>query len=112
MKCCDMTAGKLKTPISFQRATKASDGSGGQTVQWDTFASTRCYFRSVSGMERVHSERLEATTRNRAVIRYRSDLSEGDRAIVRDRAYQIRFIDNIEMRDKWLQIDLDGGVAT
>jgi hypothetical protein len=30
---------------------------------------------------------------------------------IRSKVHNIRFIDNVEFANKWLQIDVDGGVA-
>lgn len=38
-------------------------------------------------------------------------LTERDRAVIGGRAYNIRFINNLELRNRWLEIDLAGGVA-
>lgn len=114
MKCCDMTAGKLRTPVEFQRATKVSNGTGGYTETWAAIsgAATKAYAKALSGNERFASDRVEATTRWRIVVRYFSGLLESDRVEIDGREYNIRFINNVELRNKWLEIDLDGGVAT
>jgi SPP1 family predicted phage head-tail adaptor len=113
MKCCDMNAGKLREPVTFQRRTLTSDGAGGQTEEWATIsgAPTRAHVRPVSGSERYASDRTEAIVRLRLVTRYTNLLREGDRVTIREKVHNIRFLDNIEFKDKWLQIDVDGGVA-
>lgn len=113
MKCCDLNSGKLKEPVTFQRKTLTSDGAGGMTQTWTTIsaAPTRAYVLPISGSERYASDRVEATVRLRLVVRYTSGLLESDRVQIRNRIHNIRFIDNIEFANKWLQIDVDGGVA-
>jgi len=113
MKCCDMHAGMLREPVTFQRRTLTTDGAGGQTEEWAAIsgAPDRAYVRPVSGSERYASDRTEATVRLRLVARYNTLLREGDRVKIRDRMHNIRFLDNVEFKDKWLQIDVDGGVA-
>jgi len=111
VKCCDIKAGILREPVEFQSQVKTSIGGGATTITYTSKANVRGYFKPISGSERLYAERLDATTRNRLVIRYRTDLTESDRVIVRGRAYQIRFINNLEFRNKFLEIDLDGGVA-
>lgn len=113
MKCCDLNSGKLKEPVTFQRKTLTSDGAGGMTQTWTTIsaAPTRAYVLPVSGSERYASDRVEATVRLRLVVRYTSGLLESDRVQIRNKVHNIRFIDNIEFANKWLQIDVDGGVA-
>lgn len=113
MKCCDLNSGKLKEPVTFQRKTLTSDGAGGMTQTWATVnnSPTRAYVLPVSGSERYASDRVEATVRLRLVVRYTNTLLESDRVQIRNRIHNIRFIDNIEFANKWLQIDVDGGVA-
>lgn len=113
MRCCDMHAGMLREPVTFQRRSLASDGAGGQTETWAAIsgAPTRAFVKPVGGAERFASDRTEATVRLRLVTRYNSGLREGDRVKIRDRVHNIRFLDNVEFKDKWLQIDVDGGVA-
>lgn len=113
IKCCDLNSGKLKEPVTFQRKTLTSDGAGGMTQSWATVsgAPTRAYVVPVSGSERYASDRVEATVRLRLVVRYTTALRETDRVQIRNKIHNIRFIDNLEFANKWLQIDVDGGVA-
>lgn len=113
LRCCDMHAGRLKEPVAFQRRSLTSDGAGGQTETWATIATapTRAYVTPTGGSERYAHDRTEATVRLRLVTRYSTAVQEGDRVTIRGRVHNIRFIDNLEFRDKWLQIDVDGGVA-
>jgi SPP1 family predicted phage head-tail adaptor len=108
-----MNAGKLSEPVTFQRRTLSSDGAGGQTESWATVsgAPTRAYVTPVSGSERYASDRVEAIVRLRLVTRYTTALRENDRVQIRNKVHNIRFLDNIEFANKWLQIDVDGGVA-
>lgn len=113
MKCCDYTAGMLKTPITINRASTSSDGAGGTSESWAALAGspTRAYVKAKSGAERYASERVEATSKWTVVMRYFSDLRESDTITIRDRVYNIRFINNLELEDRWLVVDVDGGVA-
>lgn len=113
MKCCDFHSGKLKEPVTFERKTLTSDGAGGMTQTWATINNvpSRAFVVPVSGSERYASDRVEATVRLRLVVRYTTGLRESDRVQIRGRVHNIRFIDNIEFANKWLQIDVDGGVA-
>jgi head-tail adaptor len=63
------------------------------------------------GSERFAHDRTEATVRLRLVVRYTTALRESDRVTIRNKVHNIRFLDNIEFANKWLQIDVDGGVA-
>jgi SPP1 family predicted phage head-tail adaptor len=110
-KCCQYNAGQLREPVEFQEMQTVDIGGGATERQFVTKFTTRGYMKPMSGSERLYAERLDAQTRNRLVIRYRADVTESDRVIIRGRAYQVRFISNVEFRNRWLEIDLDGGVA-
>ena len=114
VKCCDITAGQLKEPVTFQRKTRTTDGAGGFTTSWPTITGTptRARAKFASGGERYASERVEARVSVKIVVRYFAGLLEADRVEIRGKAYNIRFINNIEFADKWLEISLDGGAAT
>lgn len=113
IKCCDMHSGKLKEPVTFQRRTLTSDGAGGQTEAWATVsgAPTRAHVMPIGGSERFIHDRTEATVRLRLLVRYTTTLRESDRVQIRNKVHNIRFLDNVEFANKWLQIDVDGGVA-
>lgn len=112
MKCCDLTAGKLRTPVTFERQVSEPDGMGGSTVTWEDLFSTRAYVKPVSGTERYRADRLEAALQYRIYIRYRSDLTTADRVVVKGSKLQVRAIVNVEERDRWLEIFAEGGVVT
>lgn len=112
MKCCDMSAAKLRTSMTLQRPEKTPDGAGGWTVEWVTYANVKGHVAPLSGFERLHAERLDASTRIRSYIRYRSDVLPKHRAVIEGRAHQIRAVLDLEMRKRWLELDLEQGVAT
>ena len=113
VKCCDLHAGILREPVEFQHSTKASDGAGGYTDAWAAIsgASTQAHVKALSGGERYASERIEAGTKWRITVRYFAGLLESDKVVIRNRDHNIRFINNVELQDRWLVIDLDGGAA-
>lgn len=113
-KCCDdYNAGMLNEPVSIERAAKVSDGAGGYTETWAVIsgAPTRAHAKYLSGSERWASQRVEATAKLRIAVRYFDGLLESDSVVIRSRRCNIRFINNVEFRDRWLEIDLDEGVA-
>lgn len=114
MKCCDMNTGMLREPVTFQRMTRTSDGAGGQTQSWATLsgAPTRAHVRAASGSERFSHDRVEATVKLKLTTRYSSAITEADRVLIRGRAHNIRFLNNLEFRNQWLEIGVDGGVAS
>jgi len=103
----------LSEPIEFQRMTRTGDGAGGFTEGWAaiTGAPTRGMVTALSGSERFQSQRTEATASHKIVVRYNAGLTTVDRAVIRGRAYQVRFINNVDFDDKWLEISAEVGVA-
>ena len=114
LDCSKYSAGMLKDIVEIQEATRASDGKGGIIKSWSALsgAPTRGMMRAVSGGERFASARTEATTTHRLVVRYFDGLQNGHRVMFRSKAFNITFINNVDYADKWLEISLQGGVAT
>lgn len=111
MKCCDLTAGKLRSTINVQREQSVSDGAGGSTITWSTIATPRAYIKPMSGGERMQAMRLEANVTHRIFIRYRDDLKTSDRIEYKGRLMQIRALINLEERNRWIEIYADEGQA-
>lgn len=113
MKCCDMSAGKLRTVVEFQRGTETDDGAGDYSTTWAaiTDAPTRGAVKSMSGGERYAAQRVDATSTHKLTVRYFADITEKDRVQIGSRFYNITFIDNVEFADKWLIITLSLGGA-
>jgi SPP1 family predicted phage head-tail adaptor len=112
VKCCDIKLGMLRTPVEIQRQQTVDLGGGATEITYSAIHTTMGYMKPISGNERLYAERVDAQTKNRLVIRYRADLTESDRLVMRGRAYNIRALINLEFRDRWWEIHLDGGVAT
>jgi len=112
MKCCEYSPGLLREPVVFQRQAKVSIGGGATQVTYVDEFTVRAYMKPMSGYERMMAERLDAQTRNRLVIRFLPGLTESHRAVIRGKAYNIRAIMNPDFRNRWMEVDLDGGVAT
>lgn len=112
MKCCDMTAAKLRHSIIVQRETRTADGQGGSSIVWTTQASFRAYVQPVSGTERLFAQRIDATITHRIYARYRADIATSDRINMGGRLMQIKAIINMEERNKWIEIHAVEGEAT
>jgi SPP1 family predicted phage head-tail adaptor len=112
VKCCDLNAGALRETVTIERKQSASDGMGGQVVQWVALATVRGKVAPLSGREALQAMQLQASITHRIYVRYRSDLSAADRLILRGKPLQIRAVLNMEMRNQWLELSCDEGVAT
>lgn len=112
MRCCELNAGALREPITIQRKVSVSDGMGGQAISWIDIASVRAHVKPLSGREALQAMQLQASITHRVYIRYRADLLPSDRLLMRGQPLHIRAILNMEMRNQWLEVSADSGVAT
>jgi SPP1 family predicted phage head-tail adaptor len=112
LKCCELTAGALREPLTFQRKLTVSDGMGGQAIQWIDLYTTRGQVKPISGREALQAMQLTASVTHRVYVRYRADLTAADRVVMRGNPMQIRAVLNMEMRNQWLELMCDAGVAT
>jgi SPP1 family predicted phage head-tail adaptor len=112
MKCCDITPAKLSNKVLLQKLVLTDDGAGGQSRTWQDVHSVWAYIVQTSGSERFESDRLVAIANFRATIRFRNDITEINRIVFKDKAYQIRNVNNIEYKNKYLELILENGVAT
>jgi SPP1 family predicted phage head-tail adaptor len=112
-KCCDIKAGMLTTPVAFQRKSRTRNQSGGFVDTWAPLSgsATRAHVKALSGFERLQADRVNAETKERLVCRYFPGLRPDDRVIIEGRAYNIRWVNDVERRKRWYELDLSGGVA-
>ena len=103
----------LSETVVFERVTNATDDYGARVQAWAKIADapTRAMVKPMSGRERWASERTEATANYRVVTRYNNTITEKDRVLIRGRPCNIRFIANVDMNDRWLEIDVEMGAA-
>jgi len=102
----------LREPLTIQRKLAVSDGMGGQAIQWIGLTTVRAYVKPLSGREAVQAMQLQASITHRIYMRYRADLTPADRLVMRGQPLQIRSVINVEMRNRWLELACDAGVAT
>jgi len=107
-------AADFRTPVTFERKIRVSDGAGGFTESWSTIAGspTRAKVEALSGGERLEAGRINANTTQRLTCRFFDGLTEADRVVIRSRNFNIRFIDDVLLRGHWYRLDLSGGTAT
>jgi SPP1 family predicted phage head-tail adaptor len=112
IKCCDLTAGMLRHSVTIQRLNKTPDGAGGWTKDWETILTTKAYIRVTGGTEQNSQDRLNWVQRQFAYVRYSAVIQAKDRLVFQGKNYQIRNLNNVEFRNKYLELDLESGVAT
>lgn len=120
MKCCDISAGDLRTIITIERVTESADGQGGFTQSWaeDPAGGVYAKVTGLGGGERWQAMRVSPANRAKAVIRFRDDgsgapyYSAGDRVKVSGRIYGVEYVQDVEFRRQWIEMGLVEGEPT
>lgn len=107
------TGGEFRFPVVVQRPTYAPDDSGGQTTTWSDIAMVYCAIDNKSGREpygdgstgRVRTEQQFAFT-----TWWRDDIQQTDRLVYDNKYWNIRQLNNLQLRNKFLQIVAEAGV--
>ncbi len=111
-RCCDITAGDLRTLIQIQRLTRVSDGYGGATETWqdDPPEGVWARVKTLTGTEAWEAERIQPGNLKKAIIRFRGDsygapyYTASDRVIIRGREHAILAVSDMEEAQTWLEI--------
>jgi SPP1 family predicted phage head-tail adaptor len=111
MKCCDIYPGQFRDRVIFEAQVSTDIGGGAKQITRNPYLTGFGRFKPVSGSERLYAQRIDAVTNNRLTVHYTAQIKESDTVVCRGRRYNITFLDNVEHMDKYLIIDLDGGVA-
>src|SRR5690625_1071099 len=112
MQCCDLTAGKLRTPIVIPECTEAADGMGGGAKSCVPGVAVRSMWKHATMYERLQAMKLNAGVIHRVCIRYSAVPTAKHRIWYKDEAYQIRGVVDIEERGRWLELAVEEGVPT
>jgi len=104
--------GELDQRIDIKREVLADDVMGGQTERLENIATClSAKSRNLSGKESERYDKLNATSLNLFVVRYRDDLREDDRILWMGEEYNIRHIPNNGGRKLYTEIIAESGVA-
>jgi len=104
----------LREPVTFQRLGAAANVDGNVVAgAWAniTGTPTKGMVRPLSGYEASQAQRLNAEVKLLVVVRYTASLRDADSVLIRGLRHNIRYIKNVDFDNKWLEIDVEGGVA-
>lgn len=112
VKCCEITAGMLRSKVEIERVTNTPDGEGGFTSAWaaDPVGGVWAMVRPVGGSERWAADRVTPGNRYRFVVRFRGDgngapyYSAEDRIAYKGRTYGIESVIDMEDEERYLEI--------
>lgn len=109
MKIC---ISSLRTPVEVQSPVRADDGYGGRSnSSWSRKMTVFCKVQHGTGSEPFRQDRLISQGVTKVTTRYTSEICETDRLVINGMPYNIRFIRNIEERNRFLEIVCEKGVV-
>lgn len=116
VSCCSKySARQLRSRITIQQKTQATDDMGGWTETWDAGTAVWAMWKPMTGSERVRAMGIEPMLSVRAVIRFRGNAdgapyySAADRVVYKGRTYNIRSIVDVDDMGDWLELTLAEG---
>ena len=95
-------AQELRTPIELQRFTTTRNEFGEEIQAWETYATPLAKVDPMVGREYLAAGAEVGETKLKITIRYRSDVTRLERAIVRGEAFEIVDAQNIKFRNREL----------
>jgi len=96
--------GDLREKIDIQSVTSTKDSIGSPVQSWNTIATTWAEVRQASGSETFRRQQMQAGATWTIIVRYRSDLRPQMRVLWRNRTFQIRSLENSDMRRRFLEL--------
>ena len=101
--------GKLRHRIAIQKSTESTNAIGEITDSWATVETVYGSAVQISGGEQRAAERNGLNVTHKITMRYRNDIGtdntevlSGYRLLIKGVAYDIRSVNNMELRDKFV----------
>ncbi len=96
-------AGDLRHRVTIESATRSSDGAGGSTTEWHSFAEVWAAIWPRTAGESFTLDRVAGTASHDIWIRYRSDVTPDMRIRYGARIFDILGAIDAEDRGRWLK---------
>ena len=103
--------GHLRHQIELQKPTNTRDAGGGITESFTTLANLFAKIENKRGTESLRQGQVKEQTTHVFTIRYRKDIGTNYRILYDDDFYNIRYINNIDHRDRYLEVECELGVT-
>lgn len=106
--------GSLRHRIVIEILTNVSDGQGGQTTTWSTYATVWGLIEPSAVKEILFSNQIQIRRTHKCFIRYRSDITvtPSMRINFDSRYFQIKGIYRPDERKFFWRLDLEEGAGT
>lgn len=107
-----ITISELNQRITFQTLTRTSDGQGGWTETWTTFATVWAKVKPKSARERYFSQQVQETITHEITIRKLANVTTEMRVLHGAVYYQLHGKFKIDSRNFFMTIDAEEGVGS
>ena len=98
--------------IVIQSTVEASDGQGGFTDTWSTFATVQGEVEYMDGSEAMDAGRLGVSQVIKLVFRYEAGITEKMRVVFNGDNMPIRSVVNVDGRNEWINLLVERDVAS
>ena len=109
-KCSKYCIGQFRTPAVVQELQEVVDDYGGQTTSWVNKLVIYGLVEEGGGSEAFRNDQLRSLNLKRFTTKYTNYIKTTDRLIIRNEAYNIRKVDDLEMRRQFTQLVIERGV--
>lgn len=106
------TSSRLRHKVTLQQEVQISDGSGGYAKNWENFADLWAEIMPVRGNEKLFAGKLQSWLTHKIVLRYRTGVSAGQRIMFDNRAFNIRYVNNVQENRDLLELLVEEGAGT
>ena len=106
-----MSIGKMRYEVQLQKPTNTIDTGGGLTEAWSTLANLWADIKPLRGAETYRQGQVQEKTTHLITIRYRRDIGTNYRILYDSDNYNIKYIKNLDNRDRFLELECELGVA-
>lgn len=103
--------GHMRHQIQLQKPTNTVDAGGGITESYTTLVNLFAMIEPKRGNESLRQGQVKEQTTHLFTIRYRKDIGTNFRILFNDDFYNIKYIKNIDHRNRYLELECELGVA-
>lgn len=100
----DVPIGKLKTTVVFKSVTHGNNVNGVLTESVSTILTARCHWQNAHGTETVENLRLNLGELATISMRYSALVDVKQLVYLGSEVWEIVSIDNVEERNRWMEI--------
>jgi SPP1 family predicted phage head-tail adaptor len=110
-----ISAGDLRTRVTFQQPTATKDPGGAQKNTFANVATNPTVWArwiNAHGQEAEQSEALKSVQRATVTVRYRSDIVPTWQLLKDGEAWQIISVDQVRDRNRWVEMIVERAKGT